>query len=455
MSDACKTPEELCTAAIEGTASETDWATIQQRLRDDATFRALYLNQSRCHALLTWRSGRAMQSGDYLTSTSNATPEITAPAVPPPHEKPIAKRLWLGTGVLLAASLLLGWYFLSLPQRWEYKVLASTTPEYAVGSTLTQTQYSFAKGNLKIELPGSEILVITGPANLQFRGKHQLQLQHGGIVLETNRAAEYFRIENQQGSRLDALGQISVNAALDGSTEIAVFRGQANWQSSELMNTPSAMMALEEGQALEVAADQTPQPLEFVLLRTDTLNGLQTRILGDSVVDSVMDNSQERGAKRFYTVTPRGMVPGSQPYPVMMRPRWQPLAGQEFPRELLEADLVGTFNMDRLDPSRRITLEVSAPCTVYVMFDERTSIPEWLRTDFEPTRFQLRSGPWNSDNPIVRELLPDASGEQFVTYRVWQKQVTRAGPLEFGPPRSSKEPSGRAMYGIAVQPSTK
>jgi hypothetical protein len=95
-------------------------------------------------------------------------------------------------------------------------------------------------------------------------------------------------------------------------------------------------------------------------------------------------------------------------------------------------------------------MRVSRPCTVYLMFDARAEVPDWVRSDFTEAAFGLRSGPW-ADNPVVKGMTADENGEIHVTYTVWKRDVPAPGLVKLGPPYPGDDGRYRAMYGIAVK----
>ena len=170
----------------------------------------------------------------------------------------------------------------------------------------------------------------------------------------------------------------------------------------------------------------------------------------DALVTAITDNIEDSGFHSFYTIQRGVMKPGTRPYSTLGRPRWQPLPGEAFPKELIGADVIGTFSADRHQRDLRLGITVSRPCTVYVMLDTRGEVPDWVRRDFTDTGFKLRSGPWAS-NPVVQGMTADASGEIHVEYVLWKKAVTAPGTVTLGPPYPTGEAKRRAMYGVAVK----
>ena len=101
-----------------------------------------------------------------------------------------------------------------------------------------------------------------------------------------------------------------------------------------------------------------------------------------------------------------------------------------------------------------IQLEAVEDATVYVLFDERYVTPDWLPDGLSDTGRTVRSGPWRPEALVTRDITPDANGEIYIRYRVWQTSVAAGESVILGESKNRDRVPGqtwRVMYGIAVQ----
>jgi hypothetical protein len=207
---------------------------------------------------------------------------------------------------------------------------------------------------------------------------------------------------------------------------------------------------LGEGEAVRFHKREKPRRLASLLLsHSGSLPGEANQ---SSIIAGVSDNVVDVDFHRFYGVVPGGLVDGASAYTDNHKQCWRSLPGESFPAELQGAELIRPFQSDRHALDLMVTVVLSQPGIVYVMHDVRKPPPDWLAKDFAETDMRLRSGPWRPQGSVVRDVRPDESGNCFLQYSVWRKEVPVAGPVELGPPHLRGQGGPSAMYGIAVKP---
>jgi hypothetical protein len=178
----------------------------------------------------------------------------------------------------------------------------------------------------------------------------------------------------------------------------------------------------------------------------------QAKARQSSIISSVSDNVVDSDFHRFYGVVPAGMAEGASAYTDNHKQRWRAVPGAAFPAKLQGADLICPFQSDWHARDLKVTVVLSQPAVIYVMHDVRKPPPGWLAKDFADTGMRLRSGPWRPEAKVVQNVPLDETGRCFLQYTVWRKEVSVAGPVEFGPPHLRGQGGPSAMYGIAVKP---
>ena len=462
--------EQLCHAVLEGSASEADLEQFREMLRNNAADREAYYQQMQIHALLIWQNGRA------------AVPEslVLAPMdYPPPPNTipfPLNKLIPFRMAVLAAAAalaLLLGLAFLLVPDRDQQvlslavqkgvsvDILASSGSPYQVGQRVILERLEMQTGSLRFRISSGAVLDFEGPVSLEFLNPMRLRLERGSINTDVGNEAKGFVVETPTANVLDIGTRFGTSVCADGSTDIAVFEGEVQVYRAGLPLTQESRLAsLIEGEAAHMSARDAK--LERVNMLTLKGGRLQVRGLNSpdsSVVVNVSDNIKKANFYRCYTIVPGGMAEGalaSLTLKAYLQLKWRALPGQPFPEELKGADLIGTFQSiatrERGETSRNdISLDLSRPCAVYVLFDTQATPPEWLQRDFRDTGLRVRSGPWGKFAREVKDLEPDANGDLNVTHSVWRRDVLSAATVKLGPPGVSGKGYPYAMYGVAVK----
>jgi hypothetical protein len=316
-------------------------------------------------------------------------------------------------------------------------------------------------GSLRFRVSSGAVLDFEGPVSLEFLNPMRLRLERGSINTDVGSEAKGFVVETPTANVLDIGTRFGTSVGADGSTDIAVFEGEVQVYRAGLpLSQESRLASLVEGEAARMSARDAK--LERVNMLTLKGGRLQVRGLNspDSpVVLNVSDNIKKANFYRCYTVVPGGMAEGalaSLSLKAYLQLKWHALPGQPFPEELKGADLIGTFQSiatrERGETSKNdISLDLSRPCAVYVLFDTQATPPEWLQRDFCDTGLRVRSGPWGKFAREVRDLEPDANGELNLTHSVWRRDVLSAATVKLGPPGNPGTSYPYAMYGVAVK----
>jgi hypothetical protein len=298
---------------------------------------------------------------------------------------------------------------------------------------------------------------VEGPVVLEFADAMRLRLLRGNITADVGTEAKGFVVDVANARVLDIGTRFGVSVGDEGDTDIAVFQGEVEVYRGGLPLTRESRLArLVEGEAARISAREAKiQRLQTLALRGDLLAIRGLNSPASSVIMNVTDNIKKANFYRCYTIVPGGMADGAPASLVRAGHRkltWHSLSDQPFPPELHGADVIGTFQDGRSRQVKTdIHLDLARPCAVYVLFDSRTSPPEWLRRDFQDTGLRLRSGPWWPDLIETKNLQPDANGELYIVHSVWRKDVPAAATVQLGAPTTKSETYPYAMYGIAVK----
>ena len=441
---------DLIGSYIDGRASADDIRRLEGYLRTDADFRRLFLEHLNVDGALGEFASLAVDAAEVparvqprrLHRRSNA-----AGLLPRAARLAVAACAAAGVAVLV---LILRPLPISPDTVTRIEVLDSSQGgDYSPGQLLGESRVSIDQGRMTLQLDDGATLELSAPADVEVINGMHVRVHGGDVTVDVGDQATGFIVDTTAARVVDVGTRFAVSVGETGETDVVVLEGEIEVREPLGSIRASAYENLMAGDALTVAASNISRRLTAVTMepRVTRLG----RAEQPGVVTGVSDNVTDPNYRRYYGLVPGGMRNDALAYTTIGRARWRPLAGQEFPAELVGADTVRTFHDDRDRRDLEITLEVAQPCTVYVMIDARNPVADWLRQDYSDTGLQVRTGPWREVG-IVEGMAPHADGGLYVTYHVWKRDVPSAGVVNLGSPRTFGQPGNRAMYGIAVKP---
>ncbi|TWU51793.1 FecR family protein [Rubripirellula reticaptiva] len=330
--------------------------------------------------------------------------------------------------------------------------LAGVDQDVRVGDRLDCSRIRLETGTIRVRLDSGVILDLYGPLEGSLESSMRLRLTQGRLNADVGEFGQGFTIVTDHGEIIDLGTRFGVDVS-DDEASVAVFDGEVKVKSQGDANMRGPIKVFE-GEGVRLRKGRRPRRLSAVWLSQEEFN-LSASDASSTVVD-VTDNSKMDGFHRFYGIMAGGMREGTIAYTShASTPRpdvfWHAAEGEEFPAELLGADVVCPFHIDRQEQTLSISLQLGGSANVYVMHDLRRKPSAWLQNDFQKTQFTLRSGPWRPVSPLVQGIEPNRDGDLYVQYSVWKKRVDVAGSVKLGPPQTDGDRGNKAMYGIAVK----
>jgi hypothetical protein len=328
-------------------------------------------------------------------------------------------------------------------------------PEVQVGDRLKLSHVQLRRGLLGLELPTGVKLELMAPLTGDFAGPTRLHLISGRLNADVGKNGKGFTVATQAGELVDLGTEFGVDVTEDSDTRVAVFSGQVNVKAAKRAKASNSLTMLD-GEALCLQKGEKSSRLSSVNIRAHKME-LDSAGTSD-LIESVTDNIKDKKFRKFYGIVTKGMAEGTIAYTNRPGVVWMAKPDTPFPRQLLGADVVCPFHVDRNRNDLNITLYLKQPSIVYVLWDKGRRPLPWLKDTFKRTNIRLYSGPWGSPTmPVVRGVKPDAQGRILLEYTVWCREVLQSGPFTLGPPhvRVGRRRRGFAMYGIAVKPLNK
>lgn len=464
----------LALACHAGTATAEERARLERLLVDDPRAIGWYLRI--VDDTLTLRDAAAAQANS--ASAANAT-EIAAPAEPAVQSKnsvflfnSYRKLLWTCAAIacLVPVALTIGLWRTPLNKT---DVVQSGKADFARIIEVTNVKWSdgaphydewssikpgarlqFNSGWLTLFFSNGAELVIEGPADVRYDSSQKVFARKGKLAARIGPDAIGFRIETPHANVIDRGTEFGISVDGDSHTSVVVYKGVVDM---DLAGDATRRRRLETGEALSVDRDGQLSRITTVG-SNEFLEPPQLRFGGNlqsRLIASVTDNVRSLETAKYYRVISRGFHEDCQAYVDRMH-QWNGVDRNGLPPFLLGGDYVMTFNDDKIVNQIEITLSISRPSIVYVLFDDRVEPPDWLTRDFVNTKWKVGSDEGYDNRPIP---IAEGAGQSIDhVFSVWMRKVHNASTVMFGPLTHEPTPptvgikAERSMYGIVVTP---
>lgn len=426
---------ELITAVLEGTTTAAQQHELADKLRANATLRAEYVQQMRLDAWLRFTSGAAVKE---------------KPAAAPNRPRFRMNRVMAAAAAIAMAGVAALWWSNRGVEAEIVQASGDAAHEWSPGHQLRLAHLKMESGQVRMRLTSGVLLDVAAPVEMQFVDAMHVRVAFGQVTADVGDDGKGFIVDTAQTQVVDLGTKFGVDVARSGHTDVVVFQGEVelfDQKAKRQQSTP--MTRLVEGEAVRVDARQQMSRIVNVTSTASTSEWSTRGSDEASVIASVHDNLRDPGAKNYYRIISGGLREDARAF-VGMRHEWNGLAATGMPVELLDADLVQTFARDRTQTALEITVTVSRPSVLYVLFDSRDATPAWLKETFTDTgaRVGLENAPLLESGHAVG-IGPGAGN--MAPFAVWKRELPQPGSITLGPPRDTPDQRLLWMYGIAAK----
>jgi hypothetical protein len=480
--------QQLLTQLIEGKLTDDQFAHMDALLADDPLARSEYHRQLQMHSLLMygpqpaataqpaaelWPPASAEGFAEYVCRASNQAAcngdsdrNAVTSGSPQPADRPLvfpelaplsglggespftvrAFLPWVTSGILgaaLIAVVVVAWV---LPRGNRPAEVAKSSPKPAA-SQLPSVQ--ILSGTTKLTLPNIGHVVIDGPAEFDMLDPMRARLARGRIrVHVTEEAGRGFIVETPHGNVTDLGTEFGLDVSDDGQAGLVVFDGAVDLQlPKQPQEDKPVVERLTQGDGVRFNKAGHLNPIGAI--RRD---GVKTFELCSDVVASrgksgativnVKDNISDSASRKYYEIVSGGLREKALVY-VDRLFYFKPF-GIDL-RFLEGADYIKTYNDDRYHKDLKISVTLSRPAKLYVIFDSRVDVPDWLVRDFRQLPDMVYYGGSNTRTSTFR----------FTTgFSIWERVVQEPSTVELGYcyAKSRSQNAKVAMYSIAAVP---
>ncbi|HVJ84372.1 MAG TPA: FecR family protein [Caulifigura sp.] len=461
--------DEFVARFLEGQLSDEELAEASDLLADAALADRIVRNSMVHDLLLTAESELQDASGDAAPLELKGRIESTPPGQQPLFARMLSTRARAAVACLVVAVASL----LVFRQLTENAVVAKISrsvnaawetgdKRWSVGDTLrTGDQFRMQAGRCELTFDDGTVIVLDGEVSLTMISATAVSLERGAATTRVESSESgVFHVLTPSADVVDLGTEFGVRVLDDGKTDVVVFEGSVDLRPSKSGRDATSYQGrlLFGGEAVQSTSGGAWEPL--ISLTDDTFPSIRrlypvakTR---PPVILGVSDNRPASDAPKFYRICHEGLVEDARAF-VDKTYEWNGLTEEGMPAFLRGADYIQTYNSDRKHSTLNIKVELSGPAMLYVLYDNRMIIPDWLSAEFEDTGLDIGLDEEQGTLKAVRSPIVVGPGKGIdQVCSIWARRVDRAGTAEIGPigPLRPELPwnLGRTMLGIAAQP---
>jgi ferric-dicitrate binding protein FerR (iron transport regulator) len=445
---------ELLDCVLDGSASDAErrrFARLVER-RHDLT--AEFVEQLRMHSLLQWKS-------DHLNLPAPQAvqrPRTRRVATDQRRTRLTGARHWAIAAVLLIATGVGSWLLLHGGRENREpiaEIIQNRETVWAEGSSaLADAPRIFAgrlelvSGTTSLHFRSGAIVSLTGPTSMRIDTDMLVHLDSGQTTAEVPHSAKGFTVATAATDVVDRGTRFRVVAREDGGTDVLVYEGAVDLKPSSGTSTIQTCVRQQEA----VRVDRKGSIVRLVQFQQEPLSEQwkDVRPLPAVTIQGAWDNLWSTKEDSHYLIGARGLADDSPAY-VDHPHEWNGLTPEGLPKFLQNADYVRTFNDYRYLAELEISVDLARPAWLYVIYDDRSPVPDWLSQQFEETGIHigLDEGPWENETP--NRALGVGPGKSIDNiFSVWRRRCEKPGTVKLG--AMNKGGEARAMYGIAAKP---
>jgi hypothetical protein len=457
---------QLLDTVLDGSYSESDRAEFSALLEEHPELTPLVVKQLRTHALLNWKlapSTLAPQGVEVVPAAEQPDGvdefvcELRGDTEPMPQplghwSRWRASSVWIAA---LAATLLVASFVTLSSGTGVGSVIDAQTAVFAKTSTavdgdrVAAGRLEIESGRFAMEFENGVKFEITGPASCEIVSGMLVKLDSGQATADVPRWARGFTIETPDVEVIDLGTRFGVATSDAGKTDVVVFEGLVDLKSLSTNKRPFKRR-LTQGEAARI--DRKGEIERIFQVHGESVgNNWSTADLPNqqAIITAVWDNFKSTKSVSYYQVVIGGFGEDAPAY-VDHPHQWNAATKDGLPAFLRGADYVRTINDFRYHIEQVIHVEIARDSTLYVLFDNRTPAPGWLKEQFVNTTQQvgLDEDAWLGNPTFSVDVGPGVSIDNVFT--VWSRPCSAGDVITLGSMGAGGE--ARAMYGIVAVP---
>ena len=325
----------------------------------------------------------------------------------------------------------------------------------------------FASGKAKLVYDAGVEVVLTGPCNFEILSASSAYCRQGVIAARVGKAGRGFTIETPYAQIIDLGTEFGVQVDEEvGSAEVVVFKGSVDIEYAAGTTGKSRdRRRLFMGEGAHVNRSGTLSRIVSISRGQFGRNDPSLSLINGrpALITGVRDNIKRPDSMKFYEIVRAGMREDALAYVDRPKHQWNGIEKEGMPEYLVGGDYVKFFNDDKVTDDLEVWVTLSKPASLFVLFDDRTEPPEWLRAQFvdtgddigldvAPYTFRGKSYTWNDRVSELRSGIgPGNSVDDILS--VWRTDIPVPRDVLLGPGgKNVADLANVTMYGVVAVP---
>ena len=462
--DQTNTPERqlmhLLDQVLSGSQSDAESEELRLLLDEHVELRPAVIEQLRTHSLLQWEMTHAILpiDSDIHAFDECGSPNQSISQTTVRTQRPTRYWRWAIAATLLLSASMTGIYSLRnnepMPDVLVGRVVEHRDAQFGKkskslgkGDRLARGPLELVSGSLMIEFDSGVEMEISGPATCDIESAMLVRLSSGQATAQVPRWARGFTIETPDVEVIDLGTRFGVATRADGKTDVVVFEGEVDLKPAA-SSKRQFTRRLTQGEAARIA--KSGEMERIFQVHGDWLDNAwstQGKERRPCAIGAVWDNFGATKSVSYYQIIPGDLSEDSPAY-VDHPHQWNGASPEGMPAFLEKADYVRTVNDYRYRGELSLHVEFAEDAMLYVFFDNRVRVPEWLQQQFEDTGADigLDEDAWHGNPTFSVESGAGASIDNV--FSVWKRRCDKGEVFVLGSMGVGRE--ARAMYGFAA-----
>lgn len=451
--------DRLLSVVLDGSCTEDDREELSQFVVEHPGFESEFVDALLIHSLLQWQSADLasvvqdipLEDGNVGDSFDAASPRVMRKSV-----LPFPRWKWAAAILLAFAGGALAWRTGTGDDSNAIARLVDVEGvQWSDKSTALRANQAVSAGRLQstagfftLKFRSGPTVRFSGPSIVDITSDMLIDLKRGQATADVPESGIGFTITTPNVRVIDQGTQFGV-AAESGNTDVIVFEGKVDLQNQIQKAAPQ--QRLVRGEAVSVDATGTMNRIMQIGQNAAGDWWTTDRTDLDNTIEEVKDNIPAGIGTSYscFQIAFHGLEEDAFAY-ADHRSQWNGLSAEGLPAFLQGADLVRTFNDYRYLPDLEMVVTLRKPANLYIFFDDRVPIPDWLASQFEDTGIDI--GLDEGKHELTPDFETAVGGGNSIDriFSVWRRRCLDLAPIRLGPVGPTWE--ARAMYGIAATP---